>query len=64
MTALTEAQQAANRAHARRRVKIGHALSGAKRLGYVTQAYRNESLVFNDRLIAPACGIWNWHLIK
>ena len=63
-TTLTNTQRAENRAHARRRVKVEHAISGAKRLGCVTQVYRNKSLTFNDRVMAVACGIWNWHLTK
>lgn len=63
-TALTEMQRAENRTHARRRVKVEHAISGAKRLGCVTQVYRNKSATFNDRIMAVACGIWNWHLTK
>ena len=63
-TALTDTQRAENRAHARRRVRVEHAISGAKRLGCVTQVYRNKSLAFNDRVMALACGIWNWHLKK
>ena len=62
--ALTGAQRADNRAHARRRVKVEHAISGAKRLGCVAQTCRNKSASFNDRLLALACGIWNWHLKK
>ena len=63
-TALTDTQRAANRAHARRRVKVEHAISEAKRLGCVTQVYRNKSLAFNNRVMALACGIRNWHLTK
>ena len=63
-TALTDTQRAENHAHARRRVKVEHAISGAKRLGCVTQVYRNRSRAFNDRVMALACGIWNWHLTK
>ena len=63
-TALNDTQRADNRAHARRRVKVEHAISGAKRLGCVTQVYRNKSLAFNDRLMVLACGSWNWHLTK
>lgn len=59
---LTDAQRAANRCHARRRVKVEHAISGSKRLGCVTQTYRNHSNSLNDRVMALACGIWNWHL--
>ena len=62
VTALTDAQRAENGAHARRRVKVEHAISGAKRLGCVVQPYRNKSNAFNDRIMAIACGIWNWHL--
>ena len=42
LTALTDTQRADNRAHARRRVKVEHAISGAKRLGCVTQVYRTS----------------------
>ena len=63
-TALTDSQRTDNHAHARRRVKVEHAISGAKRLGCVTQVYRNKSAAFNDRIMAVACGIWNWHLTK
>ena len=63
-TALTDAQSADNRAHACRRVEVEHAISGARRLGCVIQAYCNKSLAFNDRVMALACGTWNWHLIK
>jgi hypothetical protein len=62
--ALTDAQRADNCTHARRRVKVEHAISGAKRLGCVAQTYRNKSNLFNDRIMAIACGIWNWHLTQ
>ena len=53
-----------NVAHARCRVKVKHAIGGAKRLGCVAQTYRNKSAAFNDRLLALVCGIWNWHSTK
>lgn len=59
---LTAAQRVANQAHARRRVRVEHAISGAKRLGAVTQTCRNKAASFCDRTMALACGIWNWHL--
>ena len=62
--ALTDTQRVENRTHARRRVKVEHAISGAKRLGCVTQVYRNKSVAFNNRVMASACGSWNWHLTK
>ena len=60
--ALSDAQRAENAAHARRRVKVEHAISGAKHLGCVAQTCRNKSNAFNDRLLAVACAVWNWHL--
>ena len=63
-TARTDIQRTDNAAHARRRVKVEHAISGTKRLGCVTQVYRNKSLTFNDRVMVLACGIWNWCLTK
>ena len=36
---------------ARHRVKVEHAISGAKRLGCVTQVYRNKSRTFNGRVM-------------
>lgn len=63
-TTLTNAQRAHARTHARRRVKVEHAISGAKRLGCVTQVYRNKSRTFNGRVMPLACGIWNWQLTK
>jgi len=53
-TVLTAAQLIENAAHARRRVKVEHAISGAKRLGCVAQTCRNKSASFNDRLLALA----------
>ena len=63
-TALTAAQRADNQAHARRRVRVEHAISGAKRLGSVTQTCRNKAASFCDRTMALACGIWNWQLTQ
>jgi hypothetical protein len=62
LTTLNEQQRADNQQHAARRVKIENAISGAKRLGVVTQVYRNKCLAFNDRAMNMACGIWNFHL--
>lgn len=62
LAALNDAQRADSRAHARRRVRVEHTM--AKRLGCIKQAYRNKSLSFNDRVMALACGIWNWHLTQ
>ena len=61
-TQLTEQAKEDNRQHATKRVKIENAIAGAKRLGVITQVYRNKSLRFNDRAMSIACGIWNFHL--
>ena len=55
--ALTDTQRAENRAHARRRVKVEHAISGAKRLGCVTRVYRNKY----PGLQRPGDGLGLWY---
>ena len=62
LTCLTPRQRRANYHHARQRVKVEHALAGSKRLGAVSQVCRNKTNSFTDRLMALACGIWNWFL--
>ena len=62
--ALTDAQRADNDAHARRRIKVEHAISGARRLGCVAQTFRNKSNAFNARVVVIACGSWNWYLTQ
>ena len=64
VAALADIQRVDNCVHARRRVKVEHAISGARRLGCVAQTFRNKSNAFNDRVMAIACGIWNWHLMQ
>jgi len=61
-TKLTPQQKQENRAHARCRIKIEHAIAGAKRLGAVSQVYRNKSIPFNDLGMCLACSLWNFHL--
>ena len=39
-----------------------YAISGAKRLGCVTQVNLNKSDAFNDWDMMLACGVWNGHL--
>ena len=41
--ALTDAQRANNRVHARRLMKVEHAISGAKQFGCLAQTFRNQS---------------------
>ena len=61
-TCLTTEHQLDNSQPAKVRVKIEHAIGGSKRLGVITQMFRNKSLFFNDLAIALAAGIWNFHL--
>jgi hypothetical protein len=61
-TCLTDEQKQVNSQHARIRVKVEHSIGGSKRLGVVSQVFRNKSLVFNDLALALAAGIWNFHL--
>ena len=64
VAALTDVQRTDNCAHVRRRVKVEHAISGAKRLGCVAQAFYNKSNAFNDRVMTIACSTWNWYLTQ
>ena len=59
---LTAWQKHENQCHARLRIKIEHALAGAKRLGTVRQVYRNKSVPFHDLVMCLACSLWNLHL--
>lgn len=61
-TSLTPQQKQENKAHARLRIKIEHALAGVKRLEAVSQVYRNKSIPFNDLVMCLACSLWNLHL--
>lgn len=61
-TSLTRVQKRENKAQASRRIKVENALAGAKRLGAVSQVYRNKSLPFNDLAMCLACSLWNLHL--
>jgi hypothetical protein len=59
---LSDDAKASNRAKARRRVLVEHALGGVKRFRAVTDTLRNALHVFADRLMLVACGLWNLHV--
>ena len=61
-TRLSQQQQQENKTQANIRIKVENALAGVKRLGVVSQVYRNKSLAFNDLVMCLACSIWNLHL--
>jgi hypothetical protein len=59
---LSDDAKTSNRAKARRRVLVDHALGGVKRFRAVTDVLRNALDVFADRLMRVACGLWNFHV--
>jgi DDE superfamily endonuclease len=61
-TKLSQQHKQENKVHAQIRIKVENALAGVKRLGAVSQVYRNKSLTFNDLVMCLACSIWNLHL--
>lgn len=44
------------------RVLIEHAIGGVKRLGIVSQVFRNRVDGFDDKAMLNSSGIWNYHL--
>lgn len=44
------------------RILVEHAFAGVKRLGVVSQRYRNKSNELADTFMLLACGIWNLHV--
>lgn len=44
------------------RVLVEHAIGGVKRLGSLSQVYRNYTPKFEDKLMNVGCGLWNFHL--
>jgi hypothetical protein len=59
---LTPEQQQENRELSRRRVVCEHAHAGIKRYQSVTAIYRNRTPAFDDHLMVPAAGLWNFYL--
>jgi len=59
---LTARQKELNKSISSSRVRVEHAIGGAKRLGAVSQVFRNKKLEFNDLVMEVACGLWNFHL--
>lgn len=44
------------------RVLVENALAGVKRLGIVSNVYRNKRKDFDDTVMLISCGLWNYHL--
>jgi hypothetical protein len=59
---LTDAQRRRNAKKSRARVLVEHAIGGVKRLGIVSQVFRNKKEGFDDTAMLVSCGLWNYHL--
>lgn len=59
---LTEEQKAANQAHAARRVRIEHGISGVKRVRMVKERIRLHCGAIRDLVMEVACGLHNLRL--
>lgn len=59
---LTDEQKAANQAHAARRVRIEHAISGVKRVRMVKERIRLHKGGIRDLVMEVACGLHNLRL--
>lgn len=59
---LTEDEKASNKEKSGFRVRVEHAIGGAKRYGIVSDIFRNKCEEFNDKVMSVACGLWNYHL--
>jgi hypothetical protein len=60
---LTQYQKNENRIISGLRISSEHAFAGVKRLGSVSQRYRNKGNNLADKFMLLACGIWNLHLM-
>ena len=59
---LTPQQKQENRALAKLRVPVEHAIGGIKRFRILASTYRNHKAGFEDNIIAIAAGLWNFWL--
>ena len=59
---LTEEEKLKNKEVSSIRVKVEHAIGGAKRFGIVSDIFRNKQDEFNDKVMEVSCGLWNYHL--
>ena len=59
---LTEAQKEKNKKKSGARVLVEHAIGGVKRMGIVSQVFRNKKKDFDDTVMLISCGLWNYHL--
>lgn len=60
---LTSQQKRENRALAKIRVPVEHAIGGIKRFRILVTPYRNRKNGFEDDIVAIAAGLWNFWLV-
>lgn len=60
---LSDAQKEDNRALAKLRVFVEHAIGGMKRYRILVDPYRNRKPEFEDDVAAISAGLWNFLLI-
>ena len=59
---LTPDDKAENKTISGIRILVEHAISGLKRMGAVSNRYRNTTPNFDDSLVLVSAGLWNLHL--
>lgn len=59
---LTEEQEKANKAHAKKRVMVEHAIGGMKHFHCLTNRVRNQSVFLIDRFLGLGAGLWNFKI--
>ena len=60
---LTGTQKIANRAHAKRRVVVEHAIGGMKQFHCLMHRMRNQSIPLMDQFLGLSAGLWNFKII-
>jgi len=52
-----------NKAISSTRVIVENAIAGVKRFKMVTDVFRNKTVDLKDKIMAIACGLWNYHVV-
>ncbi len=59
---LTSKQKKKNKKMSRKRIVVEHSFGGVKRMGVVSNIYRNIKPDFCDKVMLISTGLWNFHL--
>jgi hypothetical protein len=62
-SSLTKQEQKANRAHAKKRVVVEHAIGGMKHFHCLTHRIRNHSIPLIDSFFGVSAGLWNFKIL-